>query len=146
MFGGASGLGYSATFFLGVCEDAGFELGASLFVIYNWFRNPGYTIEEKIIGPIPDYVQFLTSLYYMYHCLLKTNNVKMATDIVNWVKYFQAAVLPYVYIRSYMQGVRHDMFTASFTFMKAIFNTIDASLYFNERFGVIGKLIDGFKE
>ena len=45
-----------------------------------------------------------------------------------------------------MQGVRHDMFTASFTFMKAVFNTIDASIYFNERFGVIGKIIDGFEE
>ena len=129
-----------------MCEDAGFELGTSLFVIYNWFRNPGYTIEEKIIGPIPDYVQIVTSIYYMYNCLLKTNNVKIATDIVNSVKYFQASVLPYVYIRSYMLGARHDMFTASFTLMKAVFNTIDASLYFNERFGVIGKLIDGFEE
>lgn len=129
-----------------MCEDAGFELGASVFVIYNWFRNSGYTTVEKVIGPIPDYIQIVTSLFYMYQCFIKSSNVKMATDIVNWIKYLQAAVLPYVYIRSYMQGVRHDMFTASFLFMKAIFNTIDASIYFNERFGVIGKLIDGFME
>ncbi len=129
-----------------MCEDAGFELGASVFVIYNWFRNPGYTILEKAIGPIPDYFQIVASLVYMYNCFIKSNNVKMATDIVNWIKYFQAAVLPYVYIRSYMQGVRHDMFTASFLFMKAIFNTVDASIYFNERYGVVGKLVDGFME
>lgn len=129
-----------------MCEDAGFELGASVFVIYNWFRNPGYTILEKAIGPVPDYFQIVASLVYMYNCFIKSNNVKMATDIVNWIKYFQAAVLPYVYIRSYMQGVRHDMFTASFLFMKAIFNTVDASIYFNERYGVVGKLVDGFME
>ncbi len=129
-----------------MCEDAGFELGASVFVIYNWFRNPGYTILEKAIGPVPDYFQIVASLVYMYNCFIKSNNVKMTTDIVNWIKYFQAAVLPYVYIRSYMQGVRHDMFTASFLFMKAIFNTVDASIYFNERYGVVGKLVDGFME
>ena len=71
-----------------MCEDAGFELGASVFIIYGWFKNPGYTLEEKRVGPIPDYIQIVTSLFYMYQCLLKTNNVKIATDVVNWVKYF----------------------------------------------------------
>jgi len=35
LFGGLSGLGYAGTFFLGDdCQDAGFELGASTFIVY----------------------------------------------------------------------------------------------------------------
>jgi len=104
-------------------------------VIYTWFKNPGYSLPEYLIGPIPDYIQIIASFFYI---------VKMATDLVNWVKYFQASVLPYMYVRSYMLGARHDMFSASFAFMKAFFNTLDASIYFNTRFGVIGKIIEGF--
>ena len=113
-------------------------------MIYTWFKNPGYSLPEYLIGPIPDYIQIIASFFYMYQCLFKGNYVKMATDLVNWVKYFQASVLPYMYVRSYMLGARHDMFSASFAFMKALFNTLDASIYFNTRFGVIGKIIEGF--
>jgi hypothetical protein len=70
--------------------------------------------------------------------------VVLATDLVNWVKYFQAAVLPYVYVRTFMQGKRHEMFTAGFTVFKQIFNFLDASFYFNNRYQIIGSIIEVF--
>jgi hypothetical protein len=73
IFGSLSGIGYSATLFLPICVDAGFEMGASFFIILQWWKNPGYTLIEKIIGPIPDYTQMLFSLYYMYTCITKHN-------------------------------------------------------------------------
>jgi hypothetical protein len=38
------------------CADAGFEIGASAFMILEWWKNPNYSLTEKIIGPIVDYV------------------------------------------------------------------------------------------
>jgi hypothetical protein len=73
LFGGLSGLGYAGTFFLDDCQDAGFELGASTFIIYEWWTNSGFIKEEKYIAPIPDYFQILLSMYYMYACVLDVN-------------------------------------------------------------------------
>jgi hypothetical protein len=47
-------------------------MGASAFMIYHWFQNPGFTLLEKIFGPIPDYIQILSSTFYMYSCITKT--------------------------------------------------------------------------
>lgn len=139
IFGSLSGLGYSATLFLPLCVDAGFEMGASFFISLHWWTNPGYTLIEKIIGPIPDYLQILLSIYYMYTCITK-HNVDTAALMVNWVKYLQAAFLPYVTVRTFMQGPRHDMFTSGFTIWKFIFNIIDASVFMNEHYDVLIKI------
>ena len=130
-FGGLSGLGYAATIFLPDCGDAGFEIGASSFMVYEWFANPGYTDIERIVGPIADYIQVALSIFYMYSCVAKSNTA-IATELVFWAKYLQAAVLPYVYIMTYLNGPRHDMFMSSFALMKQIFNIVDSSNYFNQ--------------
>jgi hypothetical protein len=72
--------------FLPTCVDAGFEMGASFFMILHWWKNPGYEWVERIIGPIPDYLQMIASVYYMYSCIIK-ENIRDAHLIVNWLKY-----------------------------------------------------------
>jgi len=114
-------------------------MGASAFMIYHWFQNPGFTILEKIIGPIPDYIQILSSIFYMYSCITK-NYIDESFILVNGAKYLQASVLPYVIVLTFMQGDRHDMFTAGFASWKFIFNILDATIYMNQRFQWFEKL------
>ena len=139
-FGALSGIGYAATIFLPDCVDAGFELGASAFMVYEWFSNPGFILAERIIGPIPDYAQLALSLFYMIACIAKIQQ-GIATELVNWAKYGQALFLPYLTIRTFMQGPRHNMFVAGFTFLKGIFNVLDASNYFIERYKIIDLIL-----
>ena len=139
-FGGLSGIGYAATIWLPDCDDAGFEIGASSFMVYNWFTNPGYTLIERILGPIPDYIQVVLSMFYMYSCVTNTN-LAISTELVFITKYLQAAVLPYVYIMSYLNGPRHDMFLAAFALLKQIFNILDATNYFNQEYNIIGGIL-----
>lgn len=115
-------------------------MGASAYVIYQYWHNQGYTLIEKLLGPVPDYAQIVLSIYYMYSCIVK-RNIQEALLYVNSVKYLQAFTLPYVVVRTFMQGDRHDMFTAGFMFWKAIFNFIDASVYMNERYDIYDRLI-----
>jgi hypothetical protein len=129
-FGSLSGAGYAATIWLPDCGDAGFEVAATAFMIYEWFSNQGFTDVEKILGPIFDYVQVGLSFFYMYACVSK-NYTGVATEAVFWGKYLQAAVLPYVIVMTYLNGPRHDMFMASFASFKLFFNILDSSNYFN---------------
>ncbi len=76
-------------------------MGASTFMIFHWFQNPGFTLSEKIIGPIPDYIQLLSSIFYMYSCITKTY-LDESFILVNGVKYLQASVLPYVIVLTFM--------------------------------------------
>jgi hypothetical protein len=76
-------------------------MGASTFMIFHWFQNPGFTLYEKIIGPIPDYIQLLSSIFYMYSCITKTY-LDESFILVNGAKYLQASVLPYVIVLTFM--------------------------------------------
>ena len=76
-------------------------MGASAFMIYHWFQNPGFTLYEKIIGPVPDYIQLLSSIFYMYSCVTKTY-LDESFILVNGAKYIQASVLPYVIVLTFM--------------------------------------------
>lgn len=134
-FGAFTGAGYASTLFLGDCKDAGLELAASFFMIYEWIRNPGFTINETIIGPIPDVIQMILSFYYMFACVTQ-NNATLATELVFWAKYLQAAFAPYMYILTYLNGTRHDPFVASFALVKQIFNIIDATNYMNQQYHI----------
>jgi hypothetical protein len=139
-FGALSGIGYAATIWLPDCADAGFEMGASAFIIYELFgTNSGYTLLEQIFLPIPDYIQMGSSIFYMYACVSK-NYTSEATWLVFMVKYLQAAVLPYVYVMSYLQGPRHNMFLASFAFVKQFFNFLDSTVYINQEYNILGFL------
>ena len=131
--GSLSGIGYAATIWLPDCGDAGFEMGASAFMIYEWWTNPGYTLVERILGPMTDYMQVGLSVFYMYACVSK-NFTPLATELVFWGKYIQAAVLPYVYVMTYLNGPRHDMFVAAFALIKQFFNILDSSNYFNTQY------------
>jgi hypothetical protein len=131
--------------FLKKCDDAGFEMGASAFMIYHWFSNPGFTLIEKILGPIPDYLQLLLSSVYIYSCVTK-NYIDETYTYVNGAKLLQASVLPYVILTTFMKGDRHDMFTSWFGLWKFAFNAIDGSVYMNDRFHWIEALILGFEE
>jgi hypothetical protein len=115
--GALTGAGYAATMFLPNCADAGFEIGASSFMVYEWWANPGFTIYERIIGPIPDYAQIVLSIFYMYACF-SNNFTALATEMVFWTKYVQSAILPYVYVMTYFNGPRHDLFLTSFSLLK----------------------------
>lgn len=128
IFGGFTGLGYAATLFLPDCKDAGLEMGASALMVYQWWVRD-YTIYEKIIGPIPDYVQLIVSAFYMFTCVTNSPNTDLATALVFYAKYFQALFLPYVYVTSYLQGSRHDTFVAAYALMKQIFNIVDSTNY-----------------
>ena len=54
MLGVLAGAGYGADVLLGECQDAGLELFASGFMIYNWVTHDQYSMYERIIGSIPD--------------------------------------------------------------------------------------------
>jgi hypothetical protein len=119
-------------------------MGASAFMIYHWFSNPGFTLIEKIIGPIPDYLQLLLSSFYIVSCVTKTY-IDESFIYVNGAKLLQASVLPYVILTTFMLGDRHDMFTTGFAFWKFIFNLVDASIFMNQRFHWVEALIDGLE-
>jgi hypothetical protein len=95
LFGSLSGVGYTATMFLKQCEDAGFEMGASAFMIYHWLSNPGFTNTEYFFGPIADYFQIIVSIIYMYACISK-EYLDESFIMVNGAKLVQASILPYV--------------------------------------------------
>lgn len=141
-FGALSGVGYAATIWLPDCGDAGFEVGASAFMIYEWYSNPGYTAWERGLGPLVDYLQVGLSMYYMYACVTHNYYAPLATELVFWGKYIQAAVLPYVITMTYLNGPRHDMFLASFSSFKMFFNILDSSNYFNIQYNILNNLID----
>jgi len=111
------------------CADAGLEIGASAFIIRQWFINPGFTTIEKIIGPIVDYIQIGLSFFYIYGCI-SNNYTSLSTELVFLGKYLQAPVLTYFYVTSYLQGTRHDMFNVSFALLKQIFNVLDSTNYY----------------
>lgn len=49
--------------------------------------------EEKYIGPVPDYMQIMLSLFYMFSCVFNTNQVEWAANMVNLTKYIQGLSL-----------------------------------------------------
>ena len=127
--GGIVGLGYAATLPLPKCDDAGFEMAASFFMAYEVWNNKGFVLAEKIILPIPDYIQLGSSLYYMIACITSTNT-HIAANLVFITKYIQAAVLPYTAYMAYINGPQHDTFLAGFAMMKSIFNFVDATIWY----------------
>jgi hypothetical protein len=72
----------------------------------------------------------------MIACIAKVQE-GIATELVHLAKYGQALFLPYMTIRTFMQGPRHNMFVAGFTFLKGIFNVLDASNYFIKKYKII---------
>jgi hypothetical protein len=136
IFGAYSGLGYSASLFLNDCHDAGFELSASVFMVYQIWKNPGFTQAEKILLPIPDYTQVALSLYYMFACITKSN-ADVAAFLVFMAKYFQGAVLPYITLMTYLNGPQHQPFLTTFTLMKLLFNINDTTFYLHNTFGFL---------
>jgi hypothetical protein len=129
IFGGFAGLGYTATLFLPNCNDAGFEMAASAFNVYHYWSSSGYNIIERVLVPIPDIIQILLSIYYMFACITKSTNTTLITALVQYTKYLQAAFSPYTIILTYLKGDRHDTFVAAFSLVKAIWNTVDATNY-----------------
>lgn len=111
-----------------------------MFVASQWWVAPGFTLIESLLGPIPDYIQVVFSLFYMYACVTK-NYTDQATVMVMTTKYLQAAVLPYMTVMTYLNGPRHNMFLAGFTFMKAFFNFYDASDYMNRQYDITGMIL-----
>ena len=129
-FGTFSGLGALGTVWLPVCQDAGYELPASFYAAYAVINNPGFTLAEKIILPIPDYAQFVVTLYYIWVCMAKPGMAYVVSDVVQITKLVQTIFLPYISIMTYQNGPQHDAFTAGFTFMNAIFNLVDVAWYY----------------
>ena len=127
--GGFVGLGYAATIPLPKCDDAGFEMAASFFMAYEVWNNEGFVLAEKIILPVPDYVQLGASLYYMITCITNSNT-HFAANIVFITKYVQAAVLPYTAYMTYINGPQHDPFLAAFAMVKAFFNIADSTIWY----------------
>ena len=97
MFGSLSGIGYTATMFLKQCEDAGFEMGASAFMIYHWMSNPGFTDAEYFFGSFPDFLQIVLSMIYMFACVTG-RYLDESFIMVNGTKLLQAAILPYIIV------------------------------------------------
>ena len=54
--------------------------------------------------------------------------------MVNFTKYIQGLSLQYMIVRTYRQGDAHDLFNASFALFKYIFNVVDATMYFNQKY------------
>ena len=77
-----SGVGSLATVWLPVCQDAGFELPSAAYVAYSVINNPGLTKTEKMILPIPSYIQGLVSFYYIWVCMAKPGMAYVVSDAV----------------------------------------------------------------
>lgn len=128
-----TGLGYGAELLLpNDCAEAGFEMGASGFMIYSWYANKGFTVFEKIVGPLPDYAQLGFQSVYMYKCI-KDKDTKEILDYVSVTKLVQATFLTWVYYFGFQKdNARNDYFVAAFSVVKQLFNGLDAILYMNK--------------
>lgn len=66
MLGVITGFGYGSLLLLpDTCEEAGFEIVPSGYMIYNWFTIPGFSLYERVLGPLGDYLQIVLQFIFM---------------------------------------------------------------------------------
>ena len=70
MLGLLSGFGYASLLLLpDNCEEAGFELAPSAYMLYLWYTTPDFKMAERILGPTADYIQMVLQVIFMQKCI-----------------------------------------------------------------------------